>query len=72
MTNSCICAMLKRSEVERARMKWVRPAISIIGMVGVTVGFFMGKVEPIAYLLIVEAVVLWWFRSRDEEKQAKP
>ena len=46
----------------------VRPALSIIAMCGVTVGFFMGKFPAEAYGVICTAVVLWWFKSRDEEK----
>jgi len=46
----------------------VRPALSIIGMCGATVGFFVDKFPIEAYGILVTAVVLWWFRSRDEEK----
>ena len=47
----------------------VRPALSIIAMCGVTVGFFMGKFPAETYGVIVTAIILWWFRSRDEEKK---
>ena len=50
-------------------MKWVRPAISLIGMIGITIGFFLGKINPEAYILAVGVTVTYWFKSRDEAKQ---
>uniref|UniRef100_A0A6M3KF10 Uncharacterized protein n=1 Tax=viral metagenome TaxID=1070528 RepID=A0A6M3KF10_9ZZZZ len=49
-------------------VKWVRPIISLVGMAGVTVGFFMGMVATEAYLGIVTLAITWWFKSRDTEK----
>ena len=48
--------------------EYVRPALSIIAMCGVTTGFFLGKVPAETYGVIVTAVMLWWYRSRDTEK----
>ena len=50
-------------------MKWVRPVISIIGMLGITIGFFLRMIEAEAYVLAVGVTVTYWFKSRDEEKQ---
>lgn len=50
-------------------MRWIRPVISIIGMVGITVGFFMGLIDPEAYILAVGVTVTFWFKSRDEENK---
>lgn len=50
-------------------MRWVRAFISIIGMAGVTIGFFLKMVSPEAYLGLVTLAITWWFKSRDEEKQ---
>ena len=50
-------------------MKWVRPAISLIGMIGITVGFFMKLITAEAYILAVGVTVTYWFRARDEEKR---
>lgn len=46
----------------------VRPLLSLIGMLGFTVGFFLKMVDPVAYGVLVSTVVVWWFKSRDEEK----
>ena len=50
-------------------MKWIRPVISLIGMVGITVGFFLGKINPEAYILAIGVTVTFWYKARDEEKK---
>lgn len=50
-------------------MRWVRPVISLIGILGLTVGFFLDKITPEAYILAIGVTVTYWFRSRDEEKR---
>lgn len=50
-------------------MRWVRAVISIIGMGGVTIGFFLKMVSPEAYLGLVTLAITWWYRSRDSEKE---
>ena len=50
-------------------MKWVRPTISLMGMLGITIGFFMRLITPEAYLLAVGVTVTYWFKARDEEKR---
>ena len=46
----------------------VRPLISLIGVIGITAGFFLGKIGADAYLGIVAVAITWWFKSRDDEK----
>ncbi len=50
-------------------MRWVRPIISIVGMMGITIGFFLGKINPEAYILAVGVTVTYWYKARDESKQ---
>ena len=45
-----------------------RPILSYVFAVGITVGFFMGKVPPEVYAPIATACIIFWFRARDEEK----
>jgi len=50
-------------------MKWIRPVLSAIAMLGITAGFFQGKIETDTYLLIAAGTIAWWFKSRDEDKR---
>lgn len=52
-------------------MKWIRPILSLIGMIGVTWGFYADKISAEAYLGLVTAIVIWWFKSRDDEKNKR-
>lgn len=52
-------------------MKWVRPLISIIALVSLTAGFFLGKVSDDAFIGVAVFVVTWWYKSRDDEKTIK-
>lgn len=49
-------------------MKWIRPTISLIVIIGVTIGFFMGKINSDAYAGLVGVTITYWYKSRDEEK----
>ena len=49
-------------------MKWVRPIISLIAVGGLTVGFFMGKVNPEAYIGVMSMAIAWWYKERDATK----
>ena len=49
-------------------MKWIRPLISIIGIAGITAGFFLKMINADAYIGLVAVTVTWWFKSRDGEK----
>ncbi len=52
-------------------MKWVRPLISLVAVLGITAGFFMDKITSDAYIGLMAVTVAWWFKSRDEEKRSK-
>ena len=49
-------------------MSWVRPILSIIGFSAVTAGFFMKMIDSAAYFGLVTGIVVWWFKSRDDER----
>jgi len=53
-------------------MKWVRPFLAVVAALGVTAGFFMDKIEPKEYLVIMSVVITWWFTARDNDKQTPP
>jgi hypothetical protein len=66
---------IKQWKVKRAEppakvefMKWVRPFLAVVGMGGITAGFFVRLIDPQAYLAIVAMTVTWWFKSRDQAK----
>ena len=51
------------------KVKWVRPVISIIAVLGLTVGFFLKLVTSEAYVPVMAMAIAWWFQSRDIEKK---
>ncbi len=50
-------------------MRWLRPTLALISMLGVTVGFFIEKISPEAFLAIASVAITWFFKSRDEDKK---
>jgi len=52
----------------KGAMSWVRPILSIIGFSAVTAGFFMKMIDSAAYFGLVTGIVVWWFKSRDDER----
>ena len=50
-------------------MKWVRPLIISGLVVAVLTGFFMKLVDAEAFWVFATGLIVWWFRSRDEEKR---
>ena len=52
-------------------MKWIRPAIALLGSLAAMVAFLMGKVSSEAFMGFITATVIFWFKSRDEEKPPK-
>lgn len=50
-------------------MAWVRPFITLVAVLGLTVGFFVGKVTADAYVPLMAMTISWWFRARDESKR---
>lgn len=53
-------------------MKWIRPAISLIAVLGISAGFFLGMITAEAYVPLMAVAITWWFRARDEEKRNSP
>ena len=50
-------------------MRWVRAVISLIFALGITIGFFLDKLPPEAFIGLAGVAIAWWYRSRDEEKK---
>ena len=50
-------------------MRWFRPAIISALVLAVLVGFFKGMVNAEAFWVFATGLIVWWFRSRDEEKR---
>lgn len=50
-------------------MKWVRPSVIVILTLAVTVGFFTSKIEAEAFGVFATGLIVYWFKSRDEEKK---
>jgi len=50
-------------------MKWYRPNITAFLTLAVAVGFFMGKIDAVAFFGFATGVVIYWLKARDEEKQ---
>ena len=49
-------------------MRWFRPYIITGLAVAVVVAFFMRLVDPEAFWVFATGLIVWWFRSRDIEK----
>ena len=50
-------------------MKWVRPCTIVMLVAGVTAGFFIGKIDAVAFFGFATGLAVWWFKSRDQEKE---
>ncbi len=51
-------------------IKWVRAIISLLGIMGISYGALIAKlISPDAYITIITATIIWWYKSRDEEKK---
>ncbi len=53
---------------EVSKMKWVRPTIAMIAVLGINAGFFLKMIPVEAYLPIMAGAITWWFTARDNEK----
>lgn len=49
-------------------MRWVRAAISITAVLGITIGFFFDKIAGETYITLMAMAIAWWYKSRDDEK----
>ncbi len=50
-------------------MKWLRPILAMLSMIGVLIGFFVGKISPEAFLAIASVTITWFFKARDDDKK---
>ena len=50
-------------------MKWIRPAIIGMLAMAVTLGFFLKMVSMEVYVPFATGLIVYWFKSRDTEKQ---
>mgnify|MGYP001568244207 CR=1 FL=1 len=49
-------------------MRWVRPGIIAFLAIGMTIGFFMSKISAEVYAPFATGLIVFWFKSRDNEK----
>jgi len=49
-------------------MKWFRPVFIGLLIITVIIGFFVGLVPSEAFVPFATGLVVYWFKSRDEEK----
>lgn len=53
-------------------MRWIRPFITVALVGGVTTGFIQGKIDATAYFGFATGLVVYWFKSRDDDKNNPP
>ncbi len=46
----------------------IRPIVTIVAVLGISTGFFMGKINGDAYLGIMAVAITYWYKARDEAK----
>jgi len=50
-------------------MKWIRPVIVTVLVGAMTIGFFSKVIEAQVYVPFATGLIVYWFKSRDEEKE---
>lgn len=50
-------------------MRWVRPLLAVVAVLGINAGFFLGKIPVEGYLPLMAGAITWWFSARDNAKQ---
>ena len=50
-------------------MKLIRPCIVGLLAIAVTIGFFIKTVPADVFIPFATGLIIYWFKSRDEEKQ---
>ena len=58
---------IKHKEVNR--MKWIRPGMAVSGWAVALWGYIVGKLSTEIFVASMFALVVWWWKSRDEAKQ---
>lgn len=56
-------------KIKGSNQTWIRPIITIIAAIGISVGFFLDKISSDAYIGIMAVAITWYFKARDEEKK---
>ena len=49
---------------------YVRPAITVMAMLGIMYGFFVGTISSEVFVPFSTGIVVWWFKARDDKKQS--
>ena len=52
-------------------MRWFRPYIILGLAIAVVTAFFMKMVDAEAFWVFATGLIVWWFKSRDEDKRSK-
>ncbi len=52
-------------------MKWFRPIIVVLLILTAIVGFLTDRLPGEFMSGLITGIVVWWFKSRDEEKKGK-
>lgn len=52
-------------------MNWIRPSIVVLLILTAIVGFFRGMLTGEFISSLITGLAVWWFRSRDTEKEKK-
>ena len=50
-------------------MKWYRPNLITALALAVTYGFLIDKIDAQAFFGFAIGLIVWWFKSRDEDKK---
>lgn len=51
-------------------MRWIRPSIVVLLILTAIVGFFKGLFSGEFMSSLITGMAVWWFRSRDAEKES--
>lgn len=49
-------------------MRWYRPNITAFLTVAITTGFFLDKIDAVAFFGFATGIIVWWLKSRDDDK----
>lgn len=49
--------------------EWIKPVLAVIGMIGLTVGFFMRLISAEAYIGIVAVTITYWFNDLNNQSR---
>jgi len=49
-------------------MSWIRPGVIALLTMAMVVGFFLGYVETQVFAPFATGLIIFWFKSRDSDK----